>query len=203
MAVFFLRKPVNTFFPCLNFRDVKIDTVQWQDGGAYNTTQYSSHDAFTIEFIQYTMEQTKPVHSVLDIGCNQGRFLKTLSENGYTELYGIDVMCNAIDVLNDYSSKNGNKIKSVCGLVQAHLPSLDDKSIDYFITYSATIELIHPNFDLFAEMKRICRVGFIFALNENGHTYPRFYRLLAMINGFRNFKIFKLGNNLTVLHFIK
>lgn len=198
-----IRKPTNTFFPHLNFRNSSKDIVNWKDGGTYDTSQYSVHDQFTSEFIQYVIKKTNCCDSILDIGCNQGRFLRTLSENGYDNLYGIDVMGNAIELLNDYSLRKQKKIGATCGAIQSHMPTLKDKSIDYCITYSATIELVHPSFNLFSELSRVCKKGFIFALNENGHTYPRFYRLLALVNGFNKVEIFKLGNNLNVLYYGK
>ena len=136
-----------------------MDSVIWENGGKYDPSLYSVHDSFSAEFIEYVMRETQTCNSILDIGCNQGRFLRTLSENGYDNLQGVDVMCRAIDILNEYSAKNGKRISAACDTTQNFLPSLEDKSIDYFITYSATIELMHPSFNLFQEMKRICRKG--------------------------------------------
>lgn len=198
-----IRKPINTFFPRINLRDARKDIVHWRDGGTYDTTQYSLHDEFTSTFIQYVIKKTESSNSVLDIGCNQGRFLRTLSENGYNKLCGVDVMCNAIRMLSNYSSENRKKIDAKCATIQEYLPTLKDHSVDYCITYSATIELVHPSFNLFKELSRICNKGFIFALNESGHTYPRFYRLLALIHGFKKIETFRLNSDLSVLYFKK
>ncbi|MDC0992881.1 methyltransferase domain-containing protein [Alphaproteobacteria bacterium] len=177
--------------------------MNWKDGGTYDPRQYAIHDDATSTFIQYVIKKTESSDTVLDIGCNQGRFLRTLSENGYNKLYGVDVMCNAIRMLRDYSVENGKKINAKCATIQEYLPTLNDGSMDYCITYSATIELVHPGFNLFKELNRVCDKGFIFALNESGHTYPRFYRLLALIHGFNKIETFKLTSDLTVLYFEK
>ena len=181
-------KPINTFFPWMNLRDTRKDVVNWRDGGTYDPSQYSLHGDAKSEFIKYVIKKTESFNTVLDIGCNQSRFLRTLSESGYNKLYGVDVMCNAIRMLSDYSLENGKRINAKCATIEEHLPTLKNGSIEHCITYSATIELVHPGFNLFKELNRICNKGFIFALNESGHTCPRFYRLLALIHEFNKVK---------------
>lgn len=197
------RKPVNTFLPWLNFRAVERDAISWLEDDKYDIGYYHALDNETRKFLQYITQKTTVDDTILDIGCNQGRFLIGLSEHGYTDLHGVDIMRKAITILEAWAIRNDKNIVSSCASIQEFLPSLEDNSIDYCITFSATIELLHPNFDLFFELSRICRKGFIFAVNENGHTYPRFYRTLAVLNGFRKVSIFELRDDLYVLHYGK
>lgn len=48
-------------------------------------------------------------NSILDVGCGQGGLLKTLKDNGYNNLYGIDPSNTSIDILKSYDI-NGESI---------------------------------------------------------------------------------------------
>ena len=201
-SIFLLRKPVNTFFPFLLSSNYNQQASKWMQGQHYKTEYYSNLDKKAHDFFEYIFNEIPQSNSVLDICCNQGRFLIGLEKRGFRNLFGVDIMVSAIEILQKYEGADGNKIDGNCDLIQNYLAKCADKSIDYAITYSATIELISPSFDIFKHLARVCRKGFIFAINENGHTYPRFYRYLAEKNGFKKVDIINLGDGINILNYV-
>ena len=109
----------------------------------------------------------------------------------------------AIDILQNSNEYLEGGINAECGTAQDYLLRCGNECMDYAITFSATIELLHPSFNLFEEIYRITKKGFIFAINENKHTYPRFYRYLIKKAGFKKISIFKISPSIKLLHFKK
>lgn len=200
--VLFFLKPLNTFLPKLSPGNVYKDVKIWQAEKHYVPEMYNTFDSTSKEFLNYLFDSIKPSDSILDLCCNQGRFLISLEKAGYSKLYGVDIMKTSIEKLAIYQGLGGTRIKCKHSLVQDYLREMPSNSIDYAITYSASIELIHPSFDLFKELNRVTKKGFIFAIHEYGHSYPRFYRYLATKNMFHPVTIKKLSEApLSLLHY--
>ena len=211
-GVVFLRRCVNTFRPTVLLlwspqggpgRRQK-DTLVWSGKGHFRTDFYARLDAGGTVLIDYVNATAKKSESVLDICCNQGRFLLDLRRKGFTDLYGFDIMGSAIEALKQSPDYDSKRISVEQCLAQDYFKDRADNFFDWAITYSATIELIHPEFDIFAELKRTIRKGMILVLDEKGHSYPRFYRLLHRMNGFEIVKIQRLYmDELVLIHSVK
>tara|TARA_A100001035_G_scaffold12861_1_gene8937 strand:+ start:671 stop:1357 length:687 start_codon:yes stop_codon:yes gene_type:complete len=198
-----IRKPINTWilsnFPYKN-SSLKASKI-WEDQSEYKIDSYEeTKSKYINKFINYVLKATNKKDVILDVCCNQGRFIKELHHNGYRSLLGVDIMKDAIIDLQKSKEYKSGGISAEINLAQDYLLSMEDKSIDYAITYSATIELFHPGFNIFSELYRITRKGFIFALNENAQAYPRFYRYLIKSNNFKLISTLKHGKNLTLIH---
>ena len=153
---------------------------QWAQGDSGKYRDYHNFknlrdfvDTYTLEKImELTTNYDDPI---LDLGCNQGRYLKYLFNNGYNNLYGVDVMKTAIDYLKKnsyYVYKNSN---ISVDFFQRYLGKFKDNFFSNTFTIGATIELIHPSYDLIKEMVRVTNKNIILLISENGHWYPRFY----------------------------
>lgn len=206
LFILLVRKPLNTWV-LSNFvhkKTYKKDAEFWKDETNHKTIWFSkiSRD-IEKNFVNYILKNTKTNQSILDVCCNQGRFLKELHKNGYEQLFGFDIMKPAIDLLKESPEYSEGNIHAECTLAQDYLLSCKSNSFDYAITFSASIELIHPSFKIFEEIYRITNKGFIFAIAENRHYYPRFYRYLIKNAGFKKVSIFQLNKNITLLHFEK
>ena len=204
--VLFLRKPFNTWIlPYFNDQKIiKSNAKIWENENFYKTKDYSETDSsFQKPYIDCIKENTNKSDYILDICCNQGRHIKKLHQLGYRNLCGVDIMENAIKILKSSKEYNEGGIRAYCDYAQTFLRNTKDLSFDYALTYTATIELMHPNFQIFKELKRIVRKGFIFVLNESAHTYPRFYRHQINSNGFKFKYLQKMPANLTLIHCIK
>ena len=211
-GVVFIRRCVNTFRPTalllgrLQGGPAKRqkDALIWSGQGHFKTDFYAKLDAGGTVLADYVNATVKKSESVLDICCNQGRFLLDLRRKGFTDLYGFDIMSPAIEFLKQSPDYDSKQISVEQCFAQDYFKDKADNSFDWAITYSATIELIHPEFDIFAELKRTIRKGMILVLDEKGHSYPRFYRLLHRMNGFEIVVARKLYmDGLVLIHSVK
>tara|TARA_Y100000816_G_C25969151_1_gene505730 strand:+ start:215 stop:940 length:726 start_codon:yes stop_codon:yes gene_type:complete len=113
--------------------------------------------------------------SILDLGCNSGRHLNYLYNHGYKNLNGVDIMKSALDTF-DKAFPNCSKVTNKKhDLFQNFL--LNSSNSKYKMVYSvgATIELIHPSFDIIHEMCRVASKYICLLVQENSQEYPRFY----------------------------
>lgn len=205
LITLFIRKPINTWilsmFPYKKY-SLKASKI-WEEQSAYQIDSYKETSSKGIKkFINYLLEATNKNDVILDICCNQGRFLKELHYHGYRSLLGVDIMKDAIIDLQQSKEYKSGGIHAEINLAQDYLLATENNSIDYAITVSATIEQFHPGFNLFKELYRITRKGFIFVLNENGHDFPRFYRYLIKADGFKLISKMK-HDNCTLMHAVK
>lgn len=207
----FIRKVINTFRPTANIlgklqggqERIKKDALKWMHEGHYKSDDYSSLDTNGRALVDYVCNHAKINEKILDICCNQGRFLLELRRRGYTKLYGFDVMGAAIQKLKQSKDYNADLIHVEHCLAQEYFADKGDKCFDWAITYTATIELIHPQFGIFRELGRTVNKGMFLVLNENGHSYPRFYRLLHRMNGFKIVAISKQAGDIVLIHSVK
>lgn len=207
----FIRKVINTFRPTANVlgrlqggqEKIKKDALKWMHEGHYQSDDYSSLDTSGRALVDYVCNHAKDHESILDICCNQGRFLLELRRRGFVKLHGFDVMGAAIQKLKQSKDYDGDLIHVEHCLAQEYFANKGDKCFDWAITYTATIELIHPEFDIFRELGRTANKGMVLVLNENGHSYPRFYRLLHWMNGFKIVATRKLAENIVLIHSVK
>ncbi len=201
-----VRKPINTWIlPSLSNPQQEIkDALIWHDEKFHKTDLYSSiSHKYEKKFINYVLNATIKEDHILDICCNQGRWLKALRRNGYTNLSGFDIMKPAIEKFRLSEEYLSGGIEVEHSLAQDYFLKANKNSYDYAITWGATIELIHPSFLLFEKLYKITRKGFIFMINENKHTYPRFYRHIIKSSGFTPKKILCLSPDFTLLHYEK
>ena len=201
-----VRKPINTWIlPKLSNPQQEIkDAYIWNDEKIHKRNAYSSisHEYEKL-FINYVLSATIKHDHILDICCNEGRWLKALRRNGYKNLSGFDIMEPAIEKFKLSKEYLSGGIEVEHSLAQDYLLRSHENSYDYAITWGATIELIHPSFLLFEVLNKITRKGFIFIINENKHTYPRFYRHIIRSSGFTPKKILSLSPDFTLLHYEK
>ena len=185
LIIVYIKKIIYTFFPSiLKQSRMHKDHLIWVDEKFNKSSWYSKLGQDEDFFINKILKFSHPDDRVLDICCNQGRFLFALHKYGYKKLHGFDIMKPAIEILKSNKLYNENYFKVENCLAQNFFENKDDNSYDWAITYTATIELIHPSFDIFREISRTVKKGIIFVLNFHDHTYPRFYNYLLNRNNF-------------------
>ena len=205
----YIRKIFNTFRPTawilgkIKSRRQFNEILIWKEGEYYKTDFYSELDNGGRVFVDYIQKNSEKNDSILDICCNQGRFLFDLQSKGYKRLYGFDIMDSAIKVLENNTAYIPNLMHVEHCLAQDYFSNKENGQFDWAITYSATIELIHPEFDIFKELSRTVKKGMFLVLNENGHSYPRFYRFLHRANGFKIVSITPIFNECVLIHSIR
>ena len=207
-----LRKIENTFFTWpikltgkgLIFKAstiLKHDAIIWLNESHYKTDFYTELDKDSIRMLEEVRHNNPTDARILDICCNIGRHINYLVNYGYKNVYGFDVMKPAIDKMdNVFPNINKEKIEN-CNIYE-YFESKEDGFFDYAYTYTATLELIHPSYDIGKALRKNVKRGFTFFLNENGHTYPRYWRYIFRKNGFKLKKSEKI-NNITLLTFLR
>lgn len=134
---------------------------------------------------------------ILDICCSVGRMLNSLSEDGYNNLYGVDINKVAIERSKEVFIKLKNT-HLICSSAENFLPSRKNNEFDVVFSLSASLELIPPSFPLVREISRITKKYFICLIDENGHAYPRFWRYEFKKNGLTLVKYYKINSSLTI-----
>jgi len=112
--------------------------------------------------------------SILDMGCNVGRHLQYLHDQGYRNLRGVDFSSKAIaDMAQHHPELYRDSRLEVASFEQYFKDS--PETVDLVYTHGATFELVHPRFPLINRVCTIARRYVVMVINEWGHSYPRFW----------------------------
>ena len=174
----------------------------WTSDSHYKPDMYSRLDTDALLLLNEVESATHKSDKILDICCNTGRHINYLTQRCYSNVHGFDIMKPAIEGMPKiFPAIDTSKV--LLGNAIDVIPAYADSSFDWAYTHTATIELIHPSFNIYGHLKRILTKGFIFLINENGHSYPRFYTYLAEKSGFRLYKRIELGHGISVTTWVK
>lgn len=111
---------------------------------------------------------------ILDIGCNCGRHMIELWRRGYRNLTGVDAMKTALNVFMGRAPDVYHGSNVYHDLFQRFLLNQEDRKFDIVYSHGATIELIHPSFDIVAHLCRVTKSHICLLLCPyNG--YPRYW----------------------------
>ena len=127
---------------------------------------------------------------ILDLGCNVGRHLAWLARSGCTHLHGVDISSDAVSAKDRLFPELNNTTISL-DTIQRYLRRQKANSFEIVFTHGATVELIHPSFPLIAEITRVARRFVVMMINENTHSYPRFWEYEFLRNGFVTVKVLR------------
>jgi SAM-dependent methyltransferase len=184
------------------------DEGTWAEGDKEKYRDYSSfdkiddtHHKLTLDKI-YELTPNKDL-PVLDLGCNQGRHIRHLYKKGLRNLHGVDIMKSALK----YFEENYEDIYKDCNLENNFFQKYLDKTNDNFFynsyTIGATIELIHPSYNIIKELVRVTKKNIILLINEDDHWYPRFYAYEFERNNTKLIYYKKFGKKPSLLVFEK
>lgn len=117
-------------------------------------------------------------NTILELGCNVGRNLLYLWQNGLVNLSGIEMNEHALEIVRTSFPECG-QVSIYKGLLEEVLPRLEDKKFDIIFSM-AVLEHIHPqsNF-IFKEIVRVCKKYIITIEIEHSsgaRVFPRNYR---------------------------
>ena len=112
----------------------------------------------------------------MDLGSNVGRHLNYLTKKKFINLNGVDICKLSIDKSNKIYPKL-KKINLRCSSFENYLVNSKNGEFDIIYTHGATIEMVKPTFPLVSELFRVSKKYIILLINENGHKFPRFWRL--------------------------
>ena len=167
-------------FKFLYFYPRLKETSTWAEGNIGKYRDYSLFEKFRPNIDKFTLEKifelTANKHEpVLDLGCNQGRCIRYLYEKGLRNLYGVDIMYTALKYFEEKYKDVYKNCNLECDFFQRYLNKTKDNFFYNTYTFGATIEIIHPSYNLIKEIVRVTKKNVILLIDENGHWYPRFY----------------------------
>jgi SAM-dependent methyltransferase len=165
-----------------------IDARDWSQAGEghhFAPQNYVTIDipaqVLLAEIMRYAPD---PRTEFLDLGCNSGRHLNALYQAGYRRLAGVDVMRNALETFRTTFPAAAASAKITHDLFQRFLRRQADLSYDLVYSHGATIELVHPSFDIVRHLARIARKHVVLYVHEHGHAYPRMWDYQFRRHGF-------------------
>lgn len=183
----------NTLYPSADFTSpnqsrLRVGSKVWTDGKSFSPDLYKQLDPKAIMLLNELEHCAAKTDKILDICCNIGRHLNELTSRGFVNLYGFDIMPEAINSMHSFFPAI-NRSNISLGSAYDVIPAYSDNSFDWAYTHSATIELFHPAFPLHFHLSRLVSKGFVFLLNESSHQYPRYYKYLYRRAGFTLVKL--------------
>jgi SAM-dependent methyltransferase len=176
------RRILCTFFPFLFLRKGKVSNREYWEShptSAFDGIHHASQ-AMLDEIITLAPDRNT---SILDMGCNVGRHLNFLFEQGYRNLRGIDFSSAAIrDMEVRYPEMFASSAIAAISF-QDYLRN-NPEPADIIYSRGATYELVHPGFPLIKMVCKTAKKHVVLVISETGHSYPRFWQYEFACNGF-------------------
>lgn len=185
------------------------DAQTWRDGGVgkqRDPEHFSRIDQHGEILMQEILERATD-HStpILDLGCNCGRFLDFLAKRGYINLHGVDISQAALDYMQSIFPESYVAVKLTRATFQEFLQKSETFSYGAVFSRGATVELVPPTFPLIKQLCRITKEYVILMIDENGHSYPRFWEAEFEAHGFLLVKLLRPvsadGGNISLMVF--
>jgi SAM-dependent methyltransferase len=201
----FVKKKKNFIFYILSkfwFMPHDYTYQYWHKANIYSKHYFSHYltlDPKARILIKQVQKYSSTSNKILDLGCNVGRHLSELKKLGYSDLHGVDI--GKIPIAQ--SKKiflNLKRVKNVCSSFEEYLFKTPNNFFNLIYTHGATIELIKPTFPLISQLHRVLDNGgyLVFLIDENGHSYPRFWRYEFKLNNLSIVKAKNIDKNTTL-----
>lgn len=145
---------------------------EWADrSGEYSPEYYAYYgpDA-TSELVQSILERyVGRDASVLEMGCSAGRHLAALADAGFTDLTGIDVNAEALDVLADSYPELAETWTFHATTIEEYVRSVSEDEFDVVFSVE-TLQHLHPDVTtwVYEEIARITGDLLVTVENESG-----------------------------------
>lgn len=200
----YCRKILNTFLPRFFFRlspQRMWARNHWKNqskGDIHGFDKYTSYHPRVQVILDEIRSRVQNRSSILDLGCNCGYYLAQLKKEGFGDLSGIDISPAAIRYGQDQLGLQD--IHLITGSFEDVLPELvsKGKKFDLVYTLGATVELVHPSFDVIGHMCTLSDRYVICIISEWAHEYPRFWEYEFFRNGFWLVKCIRPYNGISM-----
>lgn len=186
----YFRKFINTFLPKIFFRlmpNRHWTQKHWREqnpGDIHGYDKYIVYHPRVPVIISELRSRITMENSILDLGCNCGYYLSLLKKEGFRNLSGIDISPVAVQYGRAYLDLS--EVELIVGSFEEVLPKMaaENTRFDLVYTLGATIELVHPSFDIIKNICKISKQYVVLIINESSHSYPRFWEYEFNRNGF-------------------
>ncbi|EMA16083.1 MULTISPECIES: class I SAM-dependent methyltransferase [Haloarcula] len=144
---------------------------EWADrSGEYSPAYYAYYGADeTSELVQSILaEHVEQDAAILEVGCSSGRHLAALSDAGYSDLTGVDINADALDVLAETYPDLAATGSFHAMAIEEFVTDVADDAYDVVFSVE-TLQHLHPDVDwAFEELARIVDDLLITVENEGG-----------------------------------
>jgi len=153
-------------------------------GDVHGCQNYMHHRPQIPYLIDEINSRVKHEHAVLDLGCNCGYYLFELKKAGYKNLTGVDISSHAIKFGKKYFDLQNTNMH--IGAFENVLPELleQGRKFDVIFSMGASIELVHPSFDIIKYLARLSDKYVILFIWEWGRPTARLYEYEFQKYGF-------------------
>ena len=143
----------------------------WADrSGEYSPTYYAHYGPDeTSELVRSKIERHVGQDArVLEVGCGVGRHLAALAEAGFSELAGVDVNDDALDVLGENYPELAAAGEFHASTIESYLGDVETDAFDAVFSVE-TLQHIHPDETwVFDELARVTGELVVTVENESG-----------------------------------
>lgn len=173
---------------------------QGQDGAFDNPATYATEDRTVPELFRDVLPHLHKDSRILEIGCNAGRSLNYLYENGFRNLTGIEIGAEAVELMKKVFPDAYKSSRLIIGDAPDELKRFKDNEFDLVFCHSVLVN-IHPRYNrIFTDMARISR-RFVLTLESEGSytAYPRDFKRMFEKEGLKMvaFRVFA-GSDATI-----
>jgi len=186
----YLHEFTNTFIPrfILGLSPNRFWSQQhWQKqghGNMHGYNHYCTERPAIAVILAETYRLIQKDASILDLGCNCGYMINRLKHEGYNNITGVDINQNAIEYGKKHFGLQDTEL--ICGSFEDILPRIyrENRKFELVYTIGATVELVHPSFDI---IKYLCEISdryIILIISLHDHSYPRFWEYEFNRHGF-------------------
>ncbi len=165
-----------------------IDAAVWADSSDtahYDPSYYLEFDSCAKLLVDNVDAYASGYDArILDLGCNIGRHLHALHSRGYNNLVGVDAMPAALQRFKDEFSIVAASCELHHDLFQRFLSKQTGRSLDILFTRGATIELVHPSFNIVKHMCDVTRGHVVLVIHETNQKFSCFYTQEFARHGF-------------------
>ena len=183
LKILFLEKKFQT-------RRNKKNHIRWIASDAKNATSVSHYTSLPkegpeIELLSVLKKLSNFDDKILDMGANCGRFSNNLLDSGYKNLYAVDISDVAYNHLKIIFPDLYKNINYSVTPFENFFEKIPDNFFDITFTMGATIDLVHPTFDIVKEISRVTKKYSILQLQKSGPPYIRFWDLEFRLKNFK------------------
>jgi SAM-dependent methyltransferase len=155
-----------------------------KQGDRHGYDKYTQDRPQAPHLLKEVEARAKKSDAILDLGCNCGYYLQALKKLGFSDLTGVDISKEAIEF--------GRQEFDVAD-IDFHVGSFEDalpvlvkgkKKYDLVFSMGATIELVHPSFDIIKYIALLSNKYVILFIAEWGFASTRLYEYEFQQNGF-------------------
>jgi 2-polyprenyl-3-methyl-5-hydroxy-6-metoxy-1,4-benzoquinol methylase len=146
---------------------------QWADrSGEYSPTYYAHYGSdATTELVRSLLEgHVEHDARVLEVGCSVGRHLAGLADAGFSDLTGIDVNEEALEILADTYPELAADGTFHAEPIEEFVTDLADDAFDVVFSVE-TLQHVHPDSEwVFDDLARVAGDLLVTVENESGET---------------------------------